>query len=63
MLLTSRTMSMRIVVEKAATPLQGSSLKSGDLKFVDTNHDGKISIGDKTDLGNPLPDVHDGLWL
>ncbi|MCH3985250.1 MAG: hypothetical protein LKE55_03885 [Prevotella sp.] len=56
-------MSMRIVVEKAATPLQGSSLKSGDLKFVDTNHDGKISIGDKTDLGNPLPDVHDGLWL
>ena len=48
---------------KAANSLQGSSLKPGDLKFVDTNHDGKISIDDKTDLGNPLPDVTMGFGL
>ena len=48
---------------KAANSLQGSSLKPGDLKFVDTNHDGKISIDDKTDLGNPLPDVTMGFNL
>jgi TonB-linked SusC/RagA family outer membrane protein len=48
---------------KAANSLQGSSLKPGDLKFVDTNHDGKISIDDKTDLGHPLPNVTMGFSL
>ena len=48
---------------KAANSLQGSSLKPGDLKFVDTNHDGKITTDDKTDLGNPLPDVTMGFGL
>ncbi|MCH3993932.1 MAG: TonB-dependent receptor [Prevotella sp.] len=47
----------------AANSLQGSSLKPGDLKFVDTNHDGKITTDDKTDLGNPIPDVTMGFGL
>jgi TonB-linked SusC/RagA family outer membrane protein len=48
---------------KAANSLQGTGLKPGDLKFVDTNHDGKIDLTDKTDLGNPLPDVTMGFGL
>lgn len=47
----------------AANSLQGSSLKAGDLKFVDTNNDGKINTEDKTDLGNPNPDVTMGINL
>lgn len=31
--------------------------------FLDTNHDGKINSEDKTDLGNPNPDVTMGLNL
>lgn len=41
--------------------LQGKSLKPGDLKFVDTNGDGVINSHDKTDLGNPNPDVTMGV--
>ena len=47
----------------AANSLQGSSLKPGDLKFVDVNGDGVINADDKTDLGNPHPDVTMGLTL
>ncbi|KXB49156.1 TonB-dependent receptor [Bacteroidales bacterium KA00344] len=47
----------------AANSLQGTSLKPGDLMFLDTNHDGKINSEDKTDLGNPNPDVTMGLNL
>jgi hypothetical protein len=45
---------------KAANSLQGTSIKPGDLMFVDTNHDGIVNSDDKTDLGNPNPDVTTG---
>ena len=45
----------------AANSLQGSSLKPGDLKFVDVNGDGVVNAEDKTDLGNPHPDVTMGI--
>ena len=41
----------------AANSLQGADIKPGDLKFVDVNHDGKIDANDKTELGDPNPDV------
>lgn len=41
----------------AANSLQGTDIKPGDLKFVDVNHDGKIDANDKTELGDPNPDV------
>ena len=47
----------------AANSLQGSALKPGDLKFVDVNGDGVINADDKTDLGNPHPDVTMGISL
>jgi len=46
---------------KAANSLQGTSIKPGDLMFVDTDHNGVINSDDKTDLGNPNPDVTMGL--
>lgn len=46
-----------------ANSLQGKTLKPGDLKFVDTNGDGKISLLDKTDLGDPHPKVTMGINL
>ena len=42
---------------------QGSSLKVGDLKFVDVNGDGIVNDDDKTDLGNPTPDVTMGITI
>ena len=42
---------------------QGSSLKVGDLKFVDVTGDGIVNDDDKTDLGNPTPDVTMGITL
>lgn len=42
---------------KAANSLQGTAVKPGDLKFVDTNHDGVIDANDKTKIGDPHPDV------
>lgn len=47
----------------AANSLQGSDLKIGDLKFADINGDGVITTDDKTDLGNPTPDVTMGINL
>jgi len=47
----------------ASNSLQGKSIGAGDLKFVDTNGDGVITPDDKTDLGNPTPDVTTGLSL
>ncbi len=49
--------------KNAANSLQGKTLKPGDLKFVDVNGDGVINADDKTDLGNPHPDVTMGLSL
>uniref|UniRef100_A0AB33J139 TonB-dependent receptor n=1 Tax=Prevotella sp. GTC17254 TaxID=3236794 RepID=A0AB33J139_9BACT len=47
----------------ASKTLQGTGLKPGDLKFVDANGDGVINAEDKTNLGNPTPDVTMGLSL
>lgn len=47
----------------AANSHQGSGLKVGDLKFVDFNGDGIVNDDDKTDLGNPTPDVTMGINL
>ncbi len=46
-----------------ANSLQGSELKVGDLKFVDVNGDGVINASDKTNLGDPNPDVTMGITL
>jgi hypothetical protein len=41
-----------------------TSVKPGDVKFVDMNHDGKIDpANDKVDLGNGLPDFTYGFNL
>ena len=48
---------------KAENSLQGTDIQPGDVKFVDINHDGVIDANDKTDLGNPHPDVTLGLNL
>ena len=47
----------------AANALQGTDLKVGDLKFVDVNGDGVINADDKTNLGDPNPDVTMGITL
>jgi len=47
----------------ASHSLQGSNIKAGDLKFVDTNGDGFINDDDKTNIGNPHPTVTMGLNL
>lgn len=47
----------------AKNSLQGEKLKPGDLKFVDVNGDGVVNADDKTDLGNPHPDVTMGISL
>ena len=44
-----------------ANSLQGSSIQPGDLKFVDVNGDGVINEDDKTEVGNPHPDITMGL--
>lgn len=45
----------------AANSKQGTSIKPGDLKFVDVNGDGVINDDDKTELGDPHPDVTMGI--
>ncbi|MBS9774557.1 MAG: TonB-dependent receptor [Tenacibaculum sp.] len=43
---------------------QGKSnegLKPGDLKFVDTNGDGKVNDSDRVEIGNPNPDFTFGI--
>lgn len=47
----------------AANSLQGSSLKAGDLKFLDTDGNGIINANDKTELGDPNPNVTMGINL
>ncbi len=47
----------------AANSKQGTYIKPGDLKFVDVNGDGVINDDDKTELGNPHPDVTMGISL
>lgn len=47
----------------AANSKQGTNIKPGDLKFVDVNGDGVINDDDKTELGNPHPDVTMGISL
>ena len=49
--------------QNPANSHQGSGLKVGDLRFVDTNGDGIVNDDDKTDLGNPNPDVTMGITL
>ena len=47
----------------AANSKQGTGIKSGDLKFVDVNGDGVVNDDDKTELGDPHPDVTMGITL
>ena len=42
---------------KAENSLQKSSIKPGDLMYVDTDGDGKITENDKSQIGDPHPDV------
>ena len=41
--------------------LQGSNIGAGDVRFVDTNEDGKIDEKDKTMIGSPHPDFTFGI--
>jgi len=41
----------------------GAPAKAGDLRFADINGDGVINTLDKTNLGNPIPDITMGLNL
>jgi TonB-linked SusC/RagA family outer membrane protein len=41
----------------------GANAQPGDIRFVDTNGDGKIDLEDKTYIGDPIPDVTMGLNL
>lgn len=47
----------------AANSKQGTGIKPGDLKFVDVTGDGVINDDDKTELGDPHPDVTMGITL
>ncbi|MGB3608114.1 MAG: TonB-dependent receptor [Psychroserpens sp.] len=47
--------------EVDAGPTINSAVRPGDLRFVDINDDGIIDDNDRTDIGNPLPDVTMGL--
>jgi TonB-linked SusC/RagA family outer membrane protein len=41
----------------------GATAQPGDIRYVDTNNDGEITIEDKTFIGDPIPDVTMGLNL
>ena len=41
----------------------GANAAPGDIKFVDTNADGKIDANDRTDIGNPIPEATMGFNL
>lgn len=41
----------------------GANASPGDLRYVDVNNDGVIDTDDRTNLGNPIPDVTMGLNL
>ncbi|MDI9859368.1 SusC/RagA family TonB-linked outer membrane protein [Flectobacillus roseus] len=42
--------------EVAAGPKDPTNPTPGDIKYVDTNGDGQISVADRTIIGNPYPD-------
>lgn len=46
---------------KTENSIQGSKIAPGDLKFVDVDGDGKITTDDKTEIGDPNPDVTMGV--
>lgn len=41
----------------------GADARAGDIRFVDQNGDGVIDSDDKTDIGNPIPDITMGINL
>lgn len=41
---------------------QDRYFKSGDVYFVDRNHDGKIDASDKTIIGDPNPDIYGNIF-
>ena len=47
----------------AANSKQGTGIKPGDLKFVDVTGDGIVDDNDKTEIGDPHPDVTMGITL
>lgn len=47
----------------AANSKQGTGIKPGDLKFVDVTGDGIVNDDDKTELGDPHPNVTMGITL
>lgn len=47
----------------AGAKLNGVNTIPGDLKFVDTNNDGKIDANDRTIIGDPHPDFTMGLSI
>jgi TonB-linked SusC/RagA family outer membrane protein len=38
------------------TKVNGTAMKAGDVKFLDTNEDGVVDTNDRTIIGNPNPD-------
>lgn len=52
-----------ILNAKGTQVLIQSSAVPGDVRFIDTNKDGKINSEDKTMIGNPHPDFSYGLTL
>lgn len=54
--------TFRLTLTKTARAMpanskQGTGIKPGDLKFVDVTGDGIVNDDDKTELGDPHPDV------
>jgi TonB-linked SusC/RagA family outer membrane protein len=52
--------------EVAAHPSQialGANAQPGDFRYADLNDDGEINLKDRTELGNPIPDITMGFNL
>lgn len=41
----------------------GNDARAGDIRYVDLNGDGVIDENDRTDIGNPIPDITTGINL
>lgn len=41
----------------------GTAAAPGDIRFVDTNNDGVINFDDRTNIGDPIPDLYMGMNL